>query len=532
MSPPVYDDGRVVIHEGHVLDELRALAPASIHTVVTSPPYWGLRDYGLQPKVWGGEPACAHEWDEDLRRHRGGPTGATSQMVHRAANDARDVVADIPASAFCRCGAWRGQLGLEPTPELYVEHLVTIFREVRRVLRDDGTFWLNLGDCYHTGDGYTAAPDGTRHVGGLQASNPHSDFQAPPVRRRQTGLKPKDLVGVPWMIAFALRTDGWWLRSEIIWAKGISFCPDYSGSVMPESVTDRPTRAHEQLFLLTKSETYYYDTEAVRERARSADEIRWDPGTDGHEGGVTPEPGASTRRFRPGRSGNVERVLELPSRPNDHRGSSVPWEGVTRNLRSVWAISPKPYLEAHFATFPPNLVKPCILAGTSERGCCPACGAPWERIVERSGGTIGKSWHDHHEDLVVGQRGGGREHPRALADAWESGTYRRETNGWRPTCAHYDERYRTEFRRARRARRRGQQERTGMWWTRARERPGRQAWPTHAAVVADPFAGAGTVLVVAQELGRRAVGCELKPEYVQLMVARLPAQAVLPLAGQ
>lgn len=281
--------------------------------------------------------------------------------------------------AFCTCGAWRGHLGLEPTPELYVEHLVSVFREVRRVLREDGVLWLNLGDCYHSGDRGGYRLDSHRweksELQSKRADRGGSGIPLAPNRLPQVGLKDKDLVGVPWMAAFALRADGWWLRGEVVWAKGLSFRPDYSGSVMPESVRDRPTRSHEQLFLLTKATTYFYDEVAVRERAVSAEEIRWDDGLDGHGGGISHAgQGTSTRKFRPGRSGNVARKLDVPTRPNDHLGQSVPWEGVTRNLRSVWAISPQPYSEAHFA---------CVDEGTE---CLTAQG--WRRHDEMSSGDL------------------------------------------------------------------------------------------------------------------------------------------------
>lgn len=259
------------------MDGLAQLEDGSVHCVVTSPPYWGLRDYGQD-----------------------------------------------------------GQIGLEPTPELYVEHIVGVFREVRRVLRDDGTLWLNLGDCYSTNpkgpngdDKSTLSPSGVRvqratHLNG----------------RRALGLKPKDLVGIPWRVAFALQADGWWLRSDIIWSKP---------NPMPESVTDRPTRAHEYVFLLSKRARYYYDADAIRE-----------PHTDK----------LGTERFQGGNG--VSR--------SDYKAKTQGWNGggmvhrhreynsAGRNKRSVWEIATQPFPGAHFATFPEALVKPCILAGSPEGG--------------------------------------------------------------------------------------------------------------------------------------------------------------------
>lgn len=265
-----YQDDRVVLYRGDCRDVLRALPEASVHCVVTSPPYWGLRDYGLEPLVWPADTAFAraaapheHQWGARVRVHKGGPTGENSRLEGRVANAERDATKDVDAGAFCdRCGAWRGSLGLEPQPELYVIHLVDIFREVRRVLRPDGVVWLNLGDCYATGAGQVGehpggGAQGARWAGrreGDQLGEEGSDRSATrrtrlagrgrheaatsgkagprleamgpmtqPNRLPLPGLKPKDLVGIPWRAAFALQADGWWLRADVVWAKGASF---------------------------------------------------------------------------------------------------------------------------------------------------------------------------------------------------------------------------------------------------------------------------------------------------------------------
>ncbi len=260
------------------------------HCAVTSPPYWGLRDYGL---------------------------GSDS-------------------------------LGLETTPELYVEHLVKIFREVKRVLRDDGTFWLNLGDSY-AGSQKGMGADGTAYGGPKQRTNTGS-IGLPVVKSKRLprgsgrwspkddicppGLKPKDLVGIPWMVAFALRADGWYLRSDIIWHKP---------NPMPESVRDRPTKAHEYLFLLSKAKRYYYDSEAIREPAQDWGTRKREEGEYFTEG-VMPT-GAPHKGLKDGNNAKTG-----------------------RNKRSVWKIPPQPYPGAHFAVFPEKLVEPCILAGCPEGG--------------------------------------------------------------------------------------------------------------------------------------------------------------------
>jgi DNA modification methylase len=257
----------VRIMTGDCREVLRTLADESVHCVVTSPPYWGLRDYG------------------------------------------------IGKDAF----------GLDPTYQLYVDNAVTVFRDVRRVLRKDGTLWLNLGDSYATGAGRV----GERPGGGSQGDN-WQGATTSPNRMPQPGLKPKDLVGIPWRVAFALQADGWYLRQDIIWSKP---------NPMPESVRDRCTKAHEYLFLLSKSERYYYDADAIKES--SVDDI-----------GISR--GGSMSRF-----GRTEQLISA----NAHRGDREYASDGTRNRRSVWDVATQPFPEAHFATFPPALIEPCIKAG-------------------------------------------------------------------------------------------------------------------------------------------------------------------------
>jgi len=249
---------------GDVRESLRTLPEQSIQTCVTSPPYWGLRDYGHA-----------------------------------------------------------GQLGLEATPDAYAANMVEVFRDVRRVLKDDGTIWLNLGDSYAQSGG-----TGAQGVTGQRATRAHTADGN--LRVANTGnLKPKDLVGIPWMVAFALRADGWYLRSDIIWSKP---------NPMPESVTDRPTKAHEYIFLLSKSARYFFDADAIAEDGAEPLRVR------------TNEPfgGANGASVRHGAQSAVNGTI------------------TTRNKRSVWTVSTQPYPEAHFATFPEKLIEPCILAGSRE----------------------------------------------------------------------------------------------------------------------------------------------------------------------
>ena len=287
--------GAVVIHIGDVFDVLPTLDAASVRCCVTSPPYWGLRDYGCD-----------------------------------------------------------GQLGLEETPEQYVESMVRVFREVRRVLADDGTLWLNLGDSYcstpNSGTGWESStltkPSGRpRQVQVAQEASMRG--RAP--ERRFPGLKQKDLVGIPWRVAFALQADGWWLRSDIIWSKP---------NPMPESVTDRPTKAHEYVFLLSKSERYYYDHEAIREQA-THDSLRTPSGWDTGSGNHRQKKGRYTDKQR----GHGRRHAGFNDRWDSL--SKVEQQALGRNKRSVWTIATQPYPEAHFATFPETLPSLCIQAGSA-----------------------------------------------------------------------------------------------------------------------------------------------------------------------
>jgi DNA modification methylase len=319
---------------------LQTLPAESVHCVVTSPPYWGLRDYGTA-KWEGGDAGCDHAMPVSYKSSTlGASTGGRSEETHKRSIDAQ---ATPYRNKCAKCGATRidSQLGLEQTPAEYVERMVEVFREVRRVLRKDGTIWLNLGDSYaanQTNNG-GCSPKSTLGGGGgkyRDGSKNEAAFNGGISRRVNHGIKAKDLVGIPWMVAFALRADGWWLRQDIIWAKP---------NPMPESVTDRCTKSHEYIFLLSKSATYYYNAEAIAEPATFA----------GEQLGIV----RGTKRRAD--SMNVE-----PS-GNEKPGADADI-GATRNKRSVWTVTTQPFAEAHFATFPPALIEPCILAGCPKDG--------------------------------------------------------------------------------------------------------------------------------------------------------------------
>lgn len=298
---------------GDCIEQLKTMESESVQCCVTSPPYWGLRDYGHA-----------------------------------------------------------GQIGQEPTPEAFTQKLVEVFREVRRVLKPDGTLWLNLGDSYE-GSGKSRGGGGIGPKSAKQNTNRGAYF-APSAQARYEAIrdkkrKPKDLVGIPWMVAFALRADGWWLRSEIIWHKP---------NPMPESVTDRPTSAHEKLFLFAKSADYYYDAGAIREPASPSLIKQVEEGYNGEA--VKDYLRASVQDASATKSriiaGARKRIDKQRGHGRRHAGFNDKWDALTpseqallgSNKRNVWTIAPANYREAHFATFPHALVSPCILAGCPSGG--------------------------------------------------------------------------------------------------------------------------------------------------------------------
>lgn len=448
----------VRILEGDALSVLRTLPAATAHCCVTSPPFWGLRDYGTA-RWTGGEDTCSHvlvdgertPWANDVP----GPNGLSRN------SEAGHWKPKYVGGHCANCGAVRvdQQIGLERTPDEYVTKLVDVFREVRRVLRDDGTLWLNLGDCYATGAGRVGEQGARwRGEGSKAVLVKHNGAPVGPTtqpnRMPIPGIKPKDLVGIPWRVAFALQADGWWLRSDIVWSKP---------TCMPESVRDRPTRAHEYVFLLSKNERYFYDADAIAEPVVRDDSSLFVDSRDCYVPGK--------RR----RSGNKERVLADGSngqRPADHLGSHIPWEDLTgtRNARSVWTINTKPFPEAHFATFPEALPRRCILAGTSERGACSTCGSPWKR--DRPGRVQGREGDTIEESHGADGRSGNRMNVVTTTVSWSA------------TCI------------------------CG----------GGGVMP---CVVLDPFAGAATTGVVALAFQRSFLGIELNADYVAMARKRI-----------
>ena len=578
-------------HIGDCRDVLPTMASGSVHCVVTSPPYWGLRDYGTG--MWeGGDPACGHK-QEPSRFN--GPKQTVAQVSGHASK------AESHGRQSCqKCGAIRHdkQLGLEAVldclgwatkqecRECYICRMVAVFREVRRVLRDDATCWINCGDSYASGKEMKskATPSyvdlayvagiidgegciGIRHSHRDNRPTQYHDFspfltvamndvavlekcinvigagKITTKHRKEENRKPtfqfdlsggaaikvlsmvypflvgkkdqakivwrlwksiektkcdigksvpeeemnlrrdlwilakkcnqreiqgvdlpdipkdinRDILGknlciVPARLALALQADGWWLRQDIIWHKP---------NPMPESVTDRPTKAHEYIFLLSKSAKYFYDAESVKENS-TMNPVDWNSnGTQKRDSHVRGEFGGKNADL------GKEAFRAIAQ---------------TRNRRSVWTIPSAPFLGAHFAVFPPTLVKPCILAGTSARGCCPACGAPWKRVVKRVGG---RDWRQDKmkQKGIVGELSGDGSYKRGQSETPLNDVKIATTVGWSPTC----------------------------------KCPVADPVP---CTVLDPFAGSGTTGKVALELGRSAVLIELSPEYGKLIEQR------------
>jgi len=588
------------------------LADESVHCIATSPPYWGLRKYkGSQELIWGGDKECEHEWAAEMvkRGHHSGETNPGKEYYTKDAEQWSN-----SRGCYCqKCGAWKGAFGLEPTPEMYVQHTVEILREIRRVLREDGVVFWNIGDSYATGKGTCFNPGGGK--GSFSGHGDRKDAGVYPLDRgnismlKAKGLKPKDLCLIPFRIAIALQKPyytgkikeekdriwlasmidgegclfihkrkigqdngsgykrksdtygaglevanthksivdkcqritgvgsiccveretkhkarnlplyrwnvrsnecrwiirevyphlvgkqhearlllgcpssgsdadkahvslmdlhngkeacidfpppetmyepGWYVRSVIIWSKN---------NPMPESVKDRPTNAYEFILMLTKSRKYYWDIDAVREDYSPT--VRW--GGDKYNG--------ATKDYPNNEDAGLAR--ERSCYPN-----------TGRNLRDVWTFPTRPCPEAHFAVFPEKLPETCIKAATSEKGCCPKCGAPWARVLDKKPSQFNIRVRDAKVGRATPEEGYKPteeeidQYPGNPPDMRE-----RRTIGWRPTC-HCEQ---------------------------------SEAIP---CTVLDPFCGTGTTLWVAKKLGRRATGYDISEAYCQLAVER------------
>lgn len=440
----------LTVHAGNCLESLRKMADNSVHCCVTSPPYWQLRNYSLAPTDW--------------------PEITFVPMLGLPP-------ITVPAE---KC-----VLGMERDPLAFVAHTVLVFEEVRRVLRPDGTLWLNFGDNHSNAggaapqSGLCALSDRTSPRKNPRVRHKYTETTAGPQKRIPTGFKKKDLIGMPWRIAFALQAQGWYLRMDNIWNKP---------NPLPESVTDRTTKCHEYLFLFSKRPSYFYDAEAIKEKsspnshARSAKASEFPSealrqGEARRRSGVNPKAGMVL---------NQNLVNGHRPRQNPSFSAAITAMLPTRNKRSVWTITTKAFKGAHFATFPLDLVRPCVRAGTSAHGVCAQCGAPFVRILERGkanlahqrqcggdakGEYAGKSQKDYN---AAKAQDASATKARILA-----GMVEKKTIGWEATCKC-------------------------------------EAPSVIPATVLDPFAGSFTTAFVSMQEGRNAIALEMNPEYIAM----------------
>lgn len=393
-------------YPGNALDVLKTFPSDSVDCTITSPPYWGLRDYGTA--IWiDGDKNCDH-----MQCKLSSDKSTLHQLPEK-----KKMETGIPYKDVCgKCGAIRKdeQMGLEKTPKEFVQKLADIFDEVKRVLKSTGTLWLNLGDSY-VGGGFGASNyPATNHKWKQKTNGGTLSAGLGKNREYSKELKPKDLIGIPWMMAFELRRRGWYLRQDIIWSKR---------NPMPESVTDRCTKAHEYIFLLSKSPKYYYDAEAIK--------TPWKPNEHDIKRSIEGQPNYNGKH-KNGYHNN---------KPDINRTNLVATGGVVgsalngANKRSVWHISTNGYPDAHFATFPEELIEPCILAGTSEHGCCSECGSPYERIIDKKLVPTAKasfnSVADARDFSADKQDQGSNRQKDGHKPGW---AYSSSTLGWKKTC--------------------------------------------------------------------------------------------------
>ncbi len=487
------------IHQGHALSVLRQMPDGCVDLIVTSPPYWGLRDYRTEPLIWDDPGNCEHLWGEELPEHHPGQVEQTKWPDAEAAGMGQTA----KGGRFCtKCGAWIGHLGQEPMFELYIDHLCQIFDQARRILKPTGTLWVVIGDSYFGGKGRSNMQWVSKAEGRNTIQKSYHNIcgenygDARPNDLPQGNIQPKSLMMIPSRFAIAMMDREWILRSEIIWAKAVSLSDTDSGSCMPESVEDRPTSSHEKIFMFAKGQKYHYDQDAVREPLRETSIRRINQPSFRQQLGGEKD---YLRGENPNRS--ARKTLENfanrcrkpdPEDPRSTHGSYKTGhsgffdsEGNLltnlngRNLRNIWRINPEPSRVKHFATYPTRLVQVILDLACPKRACV-KCGVPWEPQFART---------DIVDPSSKGSRfDKGKTAEHQMGRAQDGERYLRVASGVAPGCE------------------------CGAGFA-----PG---------IVLDPFSGSGTTLVVAKRMGLNYIGIELSERYCEMIRRRLKDEIV------
>lgn len=380
------------VYVGNTFERTDEIPEKSIHVITSSPPYWSLRAYGTPAVIFGGEPDCDHEWGDSMPSPGNKPgnkpgntstSSLTNPMRHHTIHSVLRKA--VSGGRFCqKCDAWEGEYGQEPNPDClawarseppcsscYVCHTRTLFQKFWRILRDDGSVWWNLGDCYFGPQGRATAP-----------GKEYKEAQVAQKKRTHQHLKTKDLVGIPWRVALALQADGWYWRQEVVWAKSVSghlklLSPadeEVSGATMPESTKDRLTRAHEAILFFTKSPDYFFDVVAIKEEISASMRKAIENGPRKKPYVYKHDTDQRMGKASPNGAFHDQRLLD-----NLANG---------RRRRDVWTARRENFDGAHFAVWPPDLVIPIVLSSTSEKGCCSTCGAPVVRTDKSIEGQL------------------------------------------------------------------------------------------------------------------------------------------------